>query len=101
MVAKRSANELSEARFVCGTIFLSGARSISNYFGIERFVGAMAKEEPGCKYKVVEAVVDSGAEEIVASPCCFMNEVMPSRMSRVGGRYRAANGARIPNLGQQ
>jgi hypothetical protein len=66
----------------------------------ERFVGAVSKDESG-KYRIVEAVVDSGAEESVAPPGCFPGEVTPSKMSKAGGKYRAANGARIPNLGQQ
>jgi hypothetical protein len=68
----------------------------------DKFVGAVAKEEvPGNgAYKIIEAVVDSGAEESVAPPGLFPGAVVPSRMSRAGGRYRAANGARIPNLGQ-
>ncbi len=50
---------------------------------------------------LVEAVVDSGAEESVAPPGCFAAKVVPSPMSRAGGRYRAANGSRIKNVGQQ
>jgi hypothetical protein len=67
----------------------------------DRAVFAVAKEaEMKGKAKVVEAVVDSGAEESVAPPGVFPGPVVPSAMSRAGGRYRAANGARIPNLGQ-
>jgi hypothetical protein len=66
----------------------------------DRFVGAVAKDEVDKKMRVIEAVVDSGAEESVAPPGCFPGVVGPSRMSRAGGKYRAANGARIPNLGQ-
>jgi hypothetical protein len=66
----------------------------------DRFVGAVAKDEVDKKMRVIEAVVDSGAEESVAPPGCFPGAVVPSRMSRAGGKYRAANGARIPNLGQ-
>jgi hypothetical protein len=69
--------------------------------GLDRFVGAVSKEHKDGKTRVVEAVVDSGAEESVAPPGCFPGAVVPSRMSRAGGKYRAANGARIPNLGQQ
>jgi hypothetical protein len=69
--------------------------------GLDRFLGAVSKEHKGGKMKIVEAVVDSGAEESVAPPGCFPGAVVPSRMSRAGGKYRAANGARIPNLGQQ
>ena len=50
---------------------------------------------------VVEAVVDSGAEESVAPPGVFAAAVSPSKMSRAGLRYRAANGSRIRNVGQQ
>ena len=50
--------------------------------------------------KVVEAVVDSGAEDSVTPPGVFMSKVAPSVMSREGRRYRAANGSPIPNLGQ-
>jgi hypothetical protein len=69
--------------------------------GADRFVGAVAKDNADGKTRIVEAVVDSGAEESVAPPGCFPGVVVPSRMSRAGGKYRAANGARIPNLGQQ
>jgi len=53
----------------------------------------------GCR--TVTAVIDSGAEESVAPPGVFPQAVVPSRMSRAGGRYRAANGTKIRNLGQQ
>jgi hypothetical protein len=66
----------------------------------ERFVGAVAKGEADGKYKIVEAVVDSGAEESVAPPGCFPGVTTPSQMSKAGWKYRAANAARIPNLGQ-
>jgi len=62
----------------------------------EVMVGAVAKSG-----KFLEAVVDSGAEESVAPPGFFPGAMVPSAMSRVGGRYRAANGTRIRNLGQQ
>lgn len=45
--------------------------------------------------------MDSGAEESVAPPNLFPGVVSPSPMSRSGRRYRAANGTRILNLGQQ
>ena len=60
------------------------------------FVGAVALEGG-----VLEAVIDSGAEESVAPPGFFTADVVPSPMSKAGGRYRAANGTRIKNLGQQ
>ena len=59
----------------------------------------MGKPEVG--WKTVTAVVDSGAEETVAPPGLFPGAVEVSPMQRAGGRYRAANGARLPNLGQQ
>ena len=61
---------------------------------VARLQGTAAKH-------TVEAVVDSGAEESVAPPGFFAAPVVPSAMSRAGGRYRAANGTRIRNLGQQ
>jgi hypothetical protein len=57
-------------------------------------VGAVARD-------LVEAVVDSGAEESVAPPGFFAAAVVPSPMSRAGGKYRAANGSCIRNVGQQ
>ena len=50
---------------------------------------------------IVEAVVDSGAEESVSPVGLFAAKVAPSPMSRAGARYRAANGSRIKNVGQQ
>ena len=50
--------------------------------------------------EIIEAVVDSGAEESVTPPNLFREEVLPSPMSRAGRCYRAANGSPIPNLGQ-
>ena len=50
--------------------------------------------------QMIEAVVDSGAEESVAPPGLFPGVVTSSPMSRAGRKYRAANGTRIQNLGQ-
>jgi hypothetical protein len=50
--------------------------------------------------QMIEAVVDSGAEESVAPPGLFPGLVTSSPMSRAGRKYRAANGTRIQNLGQ-
>ena len=50
---------------------------------------------------MITAVVDSGAEETVVPPGLFPGQVEESPMQRAGGRYRAANGSRLPNLGQQ
>ena len=60
-----------------------------------------ALDRPRSGWRVVTAVVDSGAEETVAPPGLLPGKVEVSAMQRAGGRYRAANGARIPNLGQQ
>ena len=49
---------------------------------------------------IIEAVVDSGAEDSVTPPGVFVGEVTTSAMSRAGRKYRAANGSPIPNLGQ-
>jgi hypothetical protein len=75
---------------------LDGGRAVLG--SLQRDEGLLAAiSRPG----LVEAVVDSGAEESVAPPGCFAAKVMPSPMSRAGGRYRAANGSRIKNVGQQ
>ena len=63
-------------------------------------VCAVTKPNPAAS-QVVEAVVDSGAEESVAPPGLFAGVMEPSAMSKAGGKYRAANGTRIRNLGQQ
>ena len=81
--------------------------------GQEASAFALLKEEPGqasdkivCalaggpKGRLIEAVIDSGAEESVAPPKLFPGKVEPSEMSKAGKRYKAANGTRIPNLGQ-
>ena len=49
---------------------------------------------------IVDAVVDSGAEDSVAPPGVFEGAVAPSPMSRAGRSYQAANGSPILNLGQ-
>ena len=62
---------------------------------------AVAKENARPGYKLVEAVLDSGAEESVSPPKFFPGPVVPSVMSKAGGSYRVANGQRVPNIGQQ
>ena len=52
------------------------------------------------KEKLVEVVVDSEEKESLAGPGVFPGVVVPSAMSKSGRKYRAANGTRIPNLGQ-
>ena len=64
-------------------------------------VCAIAKDTPRAGFRLVEAAVDSGAEESVAPPNVFPGEMRGSAMSKTGGKYKAANGTRIPNLGQQ
>ena len=60
-------------------------------------VAPLAKE---ASMRSVRAVIDSGAEDTVAPPGVLPGEVAPSKMSRAGSCYRAANGAAIKNLGQ-
>ena len=63
---------------------------------------SVAKETERPGYKLVEAVLDSGAEESVSPAKSFPGRpVVPSAMSRAGGSYRVANGQRVPNIGQQ
>ena len=69
---------------------------------VKEFEGRFkALERFSAAYRVLEAVVDSGAEESVAPPKMFPGPLQPSKMSVAGQRYRAANGSRIPNLGQK
>ena len=60
---------------------------------------AIAKDTPRAGSRLVETVVDSGAEESVTPPNVFPGKI--HAMSKTGGKYKAANGTRIPNLGQQ
>ena len=62
---------------------------------------AIAKETLRAVFRLVEAVVDSGAEESVTPPNVFPGEIHASAMSKTGDKYKAANSTRIPNLGQQ
>lgn len=55
----------------------------------------------GRSYRCIEAVLDSGAEETVAPVGLFPGQSRPSAMSLAGQKYRAANGSRIPNRGEQ
>ena len=64
-------------------------------------VCATARDNPRAGFRLLEAVVDSGAEESVTPPNVFPGEIHASAMSKTGGKYKAANGTRIPNLGQQ
>ena len=58
-------------------------------------------EKPKSRWKVITAVLGSGAEQTVAPPGLVPGKMESSATSRTGGRFRAANGTRIPNLGQQ
>ena len=62
---------------------------------------AVAKEPAYPGYRLVEAVLDSGAAESVAPPRLFPGPIAPSLMSQAGGCYRVADGQRVPNVGQQ
>ena len=76
-----------------------GVLTVEGKSGEDRLLCSLGQPAEG--WKTVAAVVDSGAEETVAPPGLMPGRVMESPMQRAGGRYRAANGARIPNLGQQ
>ena len=76
-----------------------GVLTVEGIRGEDRLLCSI--EQPAAGWKVVTAVVDSGAEETVALPGLLPGRVDISPMQRAGGRYRAANGARIPDLGQQ
>ena len=65
----------------------------------ESMIGAVGGDDK--KYRVIEAVIDSGAVDSVVPPGLFTGRMTPSPMSRGGRTYRAANGSRIENLGQQ
>ena len=65
----------------------------------EELLGEVSAETRGGR--VVEAVVDSGAVHSVTPPGVFPGRVCASSWSRAGRGYRAANGTRIANLGQQ
>ena len=67
----------------------------------EVLLQAVAKESTRPGFRLVEAVLDSGAEESVSPPRFFPGPVVPSTMSKAGGSYRVANGHRVPNIGQQ
>ena len=78
-----------------------GVLTVEGQSGQGRVVCSLDKSAGGRRY--VAAVVDSGAEEAVAPPGLLPGRVVESPMQRSGGRSRAraANGSRIPNLGQQ
>ena len=65
----------------------------------DRLIGAVGEDDK--KFRAVAAVVNSGADDSVVPPGFLTNRVTPSPMSRGGRTYRAANGSRIENLGQQ
>ena len=64
---------------------------------VEPLVAPVASPSAG---RVIDVIVDSGAEESVAPPGLFAEEVVPSPMSREGRSFRAANGTPIENFGQ-
>ena len=67
----------------------------------EVLLQVVAKETTRPGFKLVEAVLDSGAEESVSPPRFFPGTVVPSKRSKAGGSYRVANGHRVPNIGLQ
>ena len=73
--------------------------TVEGKMGSDRLLCALTQPKDG--WREVAAAVDSGEEETVIPPGLLPGPVAESPMQRAGGRYRAANGARIPNLGQQ
>ena len=73
--------------------------TVENNVGQGRAVLSLGKPQGG--WRTITAVLDSGAEETVAPPGLLPGRLESSPMPRSGGRFRAANGTRIPNLGQQ
>ena len=67
----------------------------------EVLLQAVAKETARPGFTLVEAVLGSGAEESVSPPRFLTGPVVPSRMSKAGGRYRVADGHRVPNIGSK
>ena len=67
----------------------------------EVLLQAVAKDLTYPGFKLVEGVLDSGAEESVSPPRYFPGPVTPSAMSKAQGSYRVADGHRVPNIGQQ
>ena len=76
-----------------------GVLAVDGASGAEKAVYGLERRSGG--WRTVTAVVDSGAEETVAPPGLLPGQLESSPMSRSGGRFRAANGTRIANLGQQ
>ena len=58
-------------------------------------------DTPRAGFRWVEAVVDSGTEASAAPPNVFPREIHASATHKTGGKHKAANGTRIPNLGPQ
>ena len=57
-------------------------------------------EVKGKKYRCIEAVIDSGAEETVAPRGVCPGLPRESARSKAGACYRTASGAPVPNLGE-
>ena len=87
------------------TLVTSRKRARRKYVALctkdEVLLQSVAKEVERPGYRLVEAVLESGAEDSVSAPKFFPGPVVPSAMSKAGGSYRVANGQRVPNIGQQ
>jgi hypothetical protein len=98
-VQRKAAGARKPRRWVKAPLCLLVGDSFVPQPAVERMIGAVGVD--GKKFRTVEAVVDSGAVDSVVPPGFFTSPVTPSPMSRGGRTYRAANGSRIENLGQQ
>ena len=66
----------------------------------EVLIQAVAKDKERKGFRLVEAVFNFGAEDSVAPPRVFSDPIVLLAMSKAGGRYREADGYRVPNIGQ-
>jgi hypothetical protein len=62
-------------------------------------LNALGKERPG--YKLIEAVVDSGAAKPTCGKKVFPGDVRASEMSKLGLTFSGPDGSEIQNLGEQ
>jgi hypothetical protein len=61
-------------------------------------LNALVTEKPG--YRLVEAVVDSGASRSAGPKRLFPGKLKPSSMSRKGLKFKGPDGSDIPNYGE-
>ena len=61
-------------------------------------LNALGTDRPG--YKMLEAVVDSGAAKSTCGKHVFPGKIRPSEMSRLGLSFSGPDGSEIPNFGE-